>query len=108
MTVWEERAARNEALFREVNENVQRLEEELGETKDIVEFVCECATDTCVEKLSVPAEVYEQVRSNPRQFLIRPGHQRPELEEVVSISDDYLVVEKRGQAGVIAERTDPR
>ncbi len=108
MTVWDERAARNEALFREVNEHLQRLEERLGPDSEVAEFVCECADEACIEKVTVPVDVYERVRSNPRQFLLCPGHQRPELEELVSASDDYLIVEKRGKAGHIAEKTDPR
>ena len=108
VTVWDERAARNEALFREVNEHVQRLDERLGSESEVAEFVCECADDACIEKLIVPIDVYEQARSNPRRFLIRPGHQRPELEDLISVSNNYLIVEKRGQAGRIAEKTDPR
>lgn len=108
MSVEQERAARNEALFREVNEHVRHLDERLGSDSGVVEFVCECADDACVEKLSVPVEVYERVRSNARQFLLLPGHQQPEVEEVVSVSDEYVIVEKRGHAGRVAEKTDPR
>jgi hypothetical protein len=108
MTVLDDRAARNEALFREVNEHVQQLGERLGSDSHASEFLCECADETCIEKVSVPVDVYERVRSNPRQFLIRPGHERLEIEAIVIVSDEYLIVEKRGQAGQIAENTDPR
>jgi hypothetical protein len=50
----------------------------------------------------------ERVRSNARQFLLRPGHQRADVEDVVLISDEYLVVAKRGHAGEIAEKTEIR
>ena len=108
MAVWDERAARNEALFREVNEQVQQLEERLGTAGETAEFLCECADDTCIDKLTVATDIYENVRAHPRRFLIRPGHQRPELEDIISISDEYLIVEKRGHAGEIVEQADPR
>jgi hypothetical protein len=57
VTVWDERAARNEALFREVDEHVQQLEERLGSDSEVAEFVCECSDDACVEKLPVPIDV---------------------------------------------------
>jgi len=52
--------------------------------------------------------VYEEVRSHPRRFLIRPGREHGELETVVVRADDYEVVEKAGDAGRIADQTDPR
>jgi hypothetical protein len=37
-----------------------------------------------------------------------PGHELPEIETVVATRPGYLIVEKRDQAGAVAERTDPR
>ncbi len=108
MTLWEERAARNEALFRAVNEQVERLGRDWQQPDETSVFICECADDACTERISVPAEVYERVRSNPRQFLVRPGHEHAEIERVVTTTDRYAVVEKTGSAGTIADRTAPR
>ena len=108
MSLWEERAARNEALFREVNEEVQRLTERLQGDTDRADFVCECSRAECTEWLHVALALYESVRAAPRRFLLVAGLERPELESVVERGDGYVVVEKEGTAGRVADRTDPR
>jgi hypothetical protein len=104
-SLWEQRAARNEALFREVNENIARLEERHGTTSTQPVYICECADAACVEQIAIDIETYSRVRSEARYFFVRPGHQDPELERVVETHSDYLVVEKTGAAGAVAEQT---
>jgi hypothetical protein len=106
VTLSDERAARNEALFREVNEEVARLEQRLEGGEPL--FVCECADETCVERVSVPLDAYEELRSHPRRFVLKPGHQQDDVERVVETTNGYVVVEKTADAGAVAERTDPR
>jgi len=108
LSIWEERAARNEALFREVNERVERLGRDWRVDGEPTRFVCECADGECTETVVVPLDVYEDVRAHPRRFLIRPGHEHGELETIVAQTGDYAVVEKTGGAGRVAEQTDPR
>ena len=103
-SLWEQRAARNESLFREVNENIARLEESHGATVAQPVFLCECANADCTEHIVVGADVYEYVRERPRQFLILPGHEDPRVEEVVETHRDYLIVAKTGAAGDVAEQ----
>jgi len=104
MNLWEERAARNEALFREVNERVASL---AGEGGTEIGFVCECSDDGCVERLYLGREEYDAVRANPRRFIVVPGHERS-FEHVVERHGVYVVVEKLGNAGRISEQHDPR
>jgi len=101
-----ERQALNENIFREVNERLEQLGEEYGD--DAVEFLCECADPDCTAALSIPVTAYEAVRDHPRRFVIVPGHERGRIERVVEEHADYLVVEKLGEAGEVAENTDPR
>ena len=61
-----------------------------------------------VERVPLSMELYEEVRSNPRRFVVRPGHEVEAVERVVSAGDGYVIVEKTALAGQIAERTDPR
>ena len=105
MTLREERAARNEALFRQVNEEIRDLDSRFG-TDGTGEYVCECADDGCVQRLSIPGADYLEVRSHPRRFVVAPGHADPELETVVERREGYYVVEKYGTPGEIAERLD--
>jgi hypothetical protein len=104
MSVSLERLARNQVLFREVNE---RLREMLDESAATTEFLCECSDPHCAE--SVPLEIpeYERIRSQGNQFVIVPGHELLEVECVVWESDRYLLVEKTVGAAY-AEQTDPR
>ena len=106
-SLWEQRAARNEALFREVNENIARLEEEYGQTETEPVFLCECANPDCAEKLGVDLETYQRTRERARWFIVLPGHEDPQLERVVESHGNYLIVEKIGEAGDVAEQTQP-
>ena len=109
MSLWEERAARNEALFREVNEAVERLHAAESSGATPAEFICECADDTCTTFIHVPLQIYERVRSNPRHFLVRRGHELPQLEAVVEEGAGFLIVSKETPAAArIAEESDPR
>jgi hypothetical protein len=51
---------------------------------------------------------YEAVRAVATQFVVIPGHERPEVEDVVDAAENWLVVRKRGEAAEIAAGTDPR
>jgi hypothetical protein len=107
----DERAARigaNEALFREVNEHIDGLNTQFG-GDEAFSIVCECGNGNCAEQISVSQELYERVRAEGELFLIVPGHERPEAEDVVEEEPGYSVVRKReGLPAEIARSTDPR
>jgi hypothetical protein len=97
-----ERLGRNEATFRRINEAI-----EAGRvTRDgVVGFVCECSRLGCNEVVQLTIAEYEHVRSDPRRFFIVPGHDGP-VEDVVDAGDRFWIVDKRGEAGQVAEETD--
>lgn len=101
------RLGANEAAFREVNEGIERGQWP-GEEDSPISFRCECAQLGCNELLELSVNEYESVRANPRRFIVVTGHQRPDVEQVVDVRPGYLIVEKRDQAGTVAEETDPR
>jgi hypothetical protein len=100
----EERIARNEVLFREVNERVKDLTPSEGG----IEFICECGYEECIERVVLTSEEYERVRSDPVEFFVKPGHEIPDVEEVVEAHDRYLLVRKHVAERDIARQTDPR
>ena len=104
MSPSEDRVARNEALFREFNERVERLADESRR----IDFVCECGDLECLERMSLTHTSYEQVRSDPRRFVVAPGHENVEIERVVSRLEGYVVVEKVAEAANVAIEHDPR
>ncbi len=103
----ERRLARNEALFREVNESIARGRWP-GDEDVPVAYRCECARLGCNELISLTPRAYAEVRAEGRRFVIAPGHEMPELETVVATRTGYNIVEKRAEAGRVAEQTDPR
>jgi hypothetical protein len=103
----EERLAKNENLFRALNENIVEIAGTLGDETPY-EFVCECSTQDCFERLLLTLRQYEEVRENGAHFLLAPGHEDIEIEQVVAARTSYVVVEKDGVAGLAAQAEDPR
>lgn len=71
-------------------------------------FRCECANPECGNAAEVSLREYERVRRHPRRFIVVAGHEQPYVEAVVARGPSYLIVEKRGEAGDVAEAEDPR
>jgi hypothetical protein len=103
----QERLAKNESLFRSLNENIRGLAGELG-GQEPFEFICECATSDCLERLSLTLSEYERIRQDGTRFLLADGHEDIEIEQVIAQRDGYVVVEKEGVAGLDASEDDPR
>jgi hypothetical protein len=61
-----DRIARNEALFRVVNERVREVRPEEGD--GLVGFLCECGYASCTETVHLTVTEYEAVRSEPTHF----------------------------------------
>ena len=93
MSPRDQRLARNEVLFREVNEHIAELA-----ISDGLYVLCECANTGCEEKVLVPLEIYQRVRAHPRRFLIVPGHTVADVEDVVERHGSFDVVEKHKDA----------
>jgi hypothetical protein len=116
MTVSEEsrdrevRAARNQSLFREINERVKELNEGFSLVLPTGEWVCECANETCTERVSMSAQEYEEIRSDGVRFFVASSeeHVWPDVELVTKRHDRYWVVEKVGHSGDMARDADPR
>jgi hypothetical protein len=98
--------ARNEALFREVNERVQEVSEDRA--TPTADFVCECGNAACTDTIPLRDEEYEHVRADPLLFAIVPGHEIPDVEEVVAENQRFFVVRKYVEEGILAKQTDPR
>ena len=100
------RMAKNEALFRDVNERVRQLHGRADTERH--EFLCECADGECVETIMLTTDEYERVRADPVQFVFAPGHVSPEVEDVVEENERFAVVQKHPGEQQIARASDPR
>ena len=70
--------------------------------------MCECASRPCRKRIPLTREQYEAVRSDPRRFLVVPGHVLPDLETVVQTFPAYQVIEKPSALMDLLTETDPR
>jgi hypothetical protein len=100
------RNARVQAIYREVNEGIALINS--GWEIPDLELLCECGTSGCTDRVSLTGEEYESLRAEPTRFVLRPGHEDAEVEQVVQRAADHVIVENRGLAATIARRTDPR
>ncbi len=103
----DERLAQNEVLFRSLNESIEQQAIRFGGV-DEYEFICECASRNCLERVRLTLREYERVRGDGARFFVLPGHADVSIEQVVERTAAFHVVEKDGPAGIVAELEDPR
>jgi hypothetical protein len=109
MTSREDRIGLNEAVFREVNERIESLASTFQLGSEPLDLICECGDAQCVERITVNRDEYEELRADPHYFAVAPGHEAPDVEEVVEKRTGYDVVRKfKGVPEKVARETDPR
>jgi hypothetical protein len=110
----ETRLAKNEAVFREVNERVVEITQELGpdpRSSEVVDgLICECSDPGCLERVGpLTISEYETVRHDPRRFIIAANHQAADVETVIEKNAGYWIVEKNeGIPAEVARERDTR
>ena len=105
----ESRVGVNEALFRAVNERIEDLNESFATVTERFEIICECGDSGCVTQISIARDAYERVRTGATLFLVAPGHEKLDIEDVIEEHGNYRVVRKHlGLPQRVAEQTDPR
>ena len=106
----EARLARNEVLFRSINERIRELGGRFERADDgPTSFVCECSDETCVERIRLTTSQYDELRALPVRFVVTPGHEAtPLVEQVVFRSAEFSIVRKVGLAAeAIREMSEP-
>ena len=97
------RIGENEGTFRRVNELVRPLEQTW------MTILCECGSSACREHVVIAQQEYARVREEATLFILRPGHDEPGAEKVVSKNLEFWIVRKDpGLPARIALATDPR
>jgi transcription initiation factor TFIID subunit TAF12 len=103
----DQRKARTEALFRDVNERIAESAERFDASS--TEFVCECADPSCVHRVEATLDEYEDVRSDGATFLLAPGHADDSIETLVADRGRFHVVEKiQESVRATVRRLNPR
>jgi hypothetical protein len=90
------------AVFRSVNERISDLAVSRDDSPEQLQaFICECSRIGCTESMEIPLSTYAHVRADPATFLVLPGHEDPEAQDVLVRLPEYVVV--RDRTGVAAE-----
>lgn len=105
--------ARRRGVYRELNDQLARLDSSFSSPKRRATIRlmlrCECGNRACVRAIPMMLSDYERVRAEPRQLVIAPNHEDPEVEAVVVGDSFHSVVETHaGEASRIPVDTDPR
>lgn len=101
------RLIKNEAIFRDYNENIQqglvelkRMAKETGQEDYLpdedppLHFYCECSNIRCRRRIVLKPKTYDMIHKNRKRFIVVRGHEVGEIEKSVTEKDNYSVVEK--------------
>jgi hypothetical protein len=93
-----------------VNERIESLSDAFSVEMPIGDFVCECADESCSERIGVTLAEYEGVRADGNRFLVAPAetHYFAEVERLVEMRERFWIVEKFEHGGRVAMRLNPR
>jgi hypothetical protein len=97
------RIAENEARFREINDRLAQDLRRLPVDGDPVAFVCECGHVDCTEHVHVSVPEFAEVREERMRFVLLPGHEIADVEDVVARTDRYVVVRKHEDVAPVVE-----
>jgi hypothetical protein len=105
-----EQEARNQTVFREMNEWTREDNNSRGGAERPMDsYLCECSDRLCTEPINMTRPEYEAVRALAIRFAIALNHENPEIDVVVYENERFAAVEKSFGAGArIARETDPR
>jgi len=102
-----DRAARNEEIFRGINERIDDGAEQHG-VETPLPFHCECERASCLDTIEISPAEYERVVRARYRFVVIKGHEDAAIERVVERQPTYLVVEKMGDAREQIDRDHPQ
>jgi len=91
----------NAEQIREVRETFARANERIrasAEKYDFqhqVPFLCECSDVTCTGSVRLGLTNYREARASTDAFLLLPGHDDPQVDQIVARGDGYVLVQNR-------------
>jgi len=101
------RRAENEAVFRDANEGLVAKAAELGLSDERTPYLCECEDETCTEIIRLTRAEYEDVRADPKRFVVKTGHHQPP-DKVIRENAAFTIIQKTGEEGELVAERDPR
>jgi hypothetical protein len=98
------RAARNELVFRAVNEQIMDVTERFQAELSELDLVCECADPSCTATVRLEVEEFSEIDRAKNAFIVLRGHEDAQVEAVVNERSGYVVVRKRDVAAQVVEQ----
>ena len=109
MTDWRKQEVHNETRSRDRNEWIEDIRGVIGDDATTDVYVCECGDATCRARIMLTKPEYEAVRGYSTRFAIAADHENPEIDQLISESGRFSVVQKiAGMPARIARETDLR
>lgn len=91
------RAAKNQLLFRSVNDRIKELGQRALNPVADLDFACECDRPECHEPITMTLEEFAAIeRTGTNRFVVRAGHEDDDVEDVIERKERYAIVAKRG------------
>lgn len=90
-------------VFRWMNEQVPLVQDDWPTTA--YDLICECGDRDCLRVLTIDRRTYEQIALAPLHFVVLPGHERADLEDVVEKQPTHVVVRPRQLTAAEGRRT---
>ena len=85
----------HQALRREVNEQIRRINQSLHTPAlGSIDVMCECLHPDCMGLIAIKLSEYEAARSTPGQYLVKAGHEVCDDERIVAHADGHVIVRK--------------
>jgi len=84
-------AARNEEVFRSINERIEEGAKQHG-VEQLLPFHCECATKACVTTIELPPAEYDRIASHRARSVVVPGHEQSSVETVVESHSVFVAL----------------
>jgi len=95
-----DRSAENEVFLREVNQRivaktVELAGDRLSPAEQYCDFLCACGRLDCSGLVSVTIADFERAHAEDDCFVVVPGHENADVDEVVTRTANYVVVKKK-------------
>jgi hypothetical protein len=101
--------AKTEALYRSVNEKIEDMNAAFGVLVESMLVICECGDSECAEQIELDIPLYARVRADGTLFVVKTGHEIPDVEKIVERHEGFSIVCKDKEPGAsVALETDPR
>lgn len=100
----ERRFIENEVMFKNINAQISRFVTDGASQPDkLIPFYCECSNRDCRLRIKLTPGEYRQQHKNKRFFVVRKGHDLPEVETIIDKKQNYYLVEKNIVSPLLAD-----